>query len=137
MELNTEINRIFGQEMAKVFAASISEEELQLKAREVWRNYESDTRNYNYYNHESQAQNLIKQALSVNLTKEVEKITSTEDFQNRMRSMAESIVEDVISETRRKMIDDISNRMAGLATGYCGLDLKGMIQQTIYEMMNH
>lgn len=38
MELNAEMNKIFGQEMAKLFAATISEEELQRKAREVWKN---------------------------------------------------------------------------------------------------
>ena len=38
MELNAEMNKIFGQEMAKLFAATISEEELQRKARDVWKN---------------------------------------------------------------------------------------------------
>ena len=37
MELNTEINKVFGQEMAKIFASTISEEEMMEQARSVWR----------------------------------------------------------------------------------------------------
>lgn len=37
MELNAEINKIFGQEMAKLFAQKISEEELEETARKVYK----------------------------------------------------------------------------------------------------
>lgn len=37
MELNTEINKVFGQEMAKIFASTISDEEMMEQARSVWR----------------------------------------------------------------------------------------------------
>lgn len=37
MELNTEINKVFGQEMAKIFASTISEEEMMEQARSIWR----------------------------------------------------------------------------------------------------
>ena len=37
MELNTEINKVFGQEMAKIFAATISEEEIKEKADKIWK----------------------------------------------------------------------------------------------------
>ncbi len=41
MELNTEINRVFGEEMAKIFASTISEDELKIKAEEVWKQMNS------------------------------------------------------------------------------------------------
>lgn len=37
MELNTEINKVFGEEMAKIFAAAISEEEIKEKADKIWK----------------------------------------------------------------------------------------------------
>ncbi len=45
MELNTEINKVFGQEMAKIFAATISEEEIKEKASNIWKDLnKSDNR---------------------------------------------------------------------------------------------
>ena len=37
MEINAEIYKVFGTEMAKIFASSISEEEIKSKAFEVWK----------------------------------------------------------------------------------------------------
>ena len=36
MEINTEINKVFGTEMAKLFAGSISEEQLKETAEKIW-----------------------------------------------------------------------------------------------------
>lgn len=36
MEINAEINKVFGTEMARLFAGTIPEEELKKKAAEVW-----------------------------------------------------------------------------------------------------
>lgn len=36
MELNTEINKVFGTEMAKLFASTISEEEILKHAQSAW-----------------------------------------------------------------------------------------------------
>lgn len=43
MEINTEMNRVFGTEMAKLFASKISEEELQTTADEIWKNLKKNT----------------------------------------------------------------------------------------------
>lgn len=37
MEINAEINKVFGEEMAKIFAASISQDEMMTKAKDIWR----------------------------------------------------------------------------------------------------
>lgn len=36
MEINTEINKVFGNEMAKLFAGTISEEQLKATAEKIW-----------------------------------------------------------------------------------------------------
>ena len=48
MEINAEMNKVFGQEMAKLFAATINEEELKEKAQEVW--HEMNYQERSYYN---------------------------------------------------------------------------------------
>ena len=141
MELSAEINRVFGQEMAKIFAGSIDENELKTLANDEWQRYLASKYTYTYSNrdyheYESQASFLIKKEFANLLKDEVEKLTSTDKFKEEMKSMAESIVNDVIAETRRKMIDIISDRMVGLSTGFNGYNLKDMIQQTVFEMMH-
>ena len=140
MELSAEINRVFGQEMAKIFAGSIDENEIKTLAKNEWQNYVNAKYTYTYsnreyYEYESQASFLIKKEFANILKDEVEKLTSTDTFKEEMKNMAESIVNEIVSETRRKMIDTISDRMVGLSTGFNGYNLKGMIQQTVIEMM--
>lgn len=36
MDINTEINKVFGNEMAKLFAGTISEEQLKATAEKIW-----------------------------------------------------------------------------------------------------
>ena len=43
MEINTEINKIFGEEMGKLFAAKISDEELEQTAERVWKKMNEET----------------------------------------------------------------------------------------------
>ena len=44
MEINAEMNKVFRQEMAKLFAATINEEELMQKARQIWNNLTPNAR---------------------------------------------------------------------------------------------
>lgn len=45
INLSTEINKVFGTEMAKIFAATISEEEIKEKADKIWKDLnKSDNR---------------------------------------------------------------------------------------------
>ena len=46
MEINTEINKVFGMEMAKIFASSISEEEINNTAKKVWEQLNTHVNEY-------------------------------------------------------------------------------------------
>ena len=52
MELSAEINRVFGQEMAKIFAGSIDENEIKTLAKNEWQNYVNAKYTYTYSNRE-------------------------------------------------------------------------------------
>ena len=43
MEVNAEINKVFGTEMAKLFASTISEEEMQKAAKQMWERLNENT----------------------------------------------------------------------------------------------
>lgn len=135
MELNTEINRVFGEEMAKVFSKSISQEEIMNAAKEAWK--QLNYRESSYWNtKDSQIDKLIKSVCLDRLKEEVEKITSTDDFKAQMAVLAKQIVDEIIEETHKKTVEEISNRLAALSTGFGGCGLKDMIAQTVMDMMN-
>lgn len=135
MELNTEINRVFGEEMAKVFSKSISQEEIMNAAKEAWK--QLNYRESSYWNtKESQIDKLVKSVCLDRLKEEVEKITSTDEFKLQMAVLAKQIVDEIIEETHKKTVEEISNRLAALSTGYGGFGLRSMIEQTVVDMMN-
>lgn len=135
MELNTEINRVFGEEMAKVFSKSISKEEIMNAAKEAWK--QLNYRESSYWNtKDSQIDKLIKSVCLDRLKEEVEKITSTDEFKAKMVVLAKQIVDEIIEETHKKTVEEVSNRLAALSTGYGGCGLKDMIAQTVMDMMN-
>lgn len=135
MELNTEINRVFGEEMAKVFSKSISQEEIMNAAKEAWK--QLNYRESSYWNtKESQIDKLVKSVCLDRLKEEVEKITSTDGFKLQMAVLAKQIVDEIIEETHKKTVEEISNRLAALSTGYGGFGLRSMIEQTVADMIN-
>ena len=89
MELNTEINRVFGQEMAKLFAAEISDDELLKKARQVWADI-NNTGN-SYWNKDSDLTKLIKSQYSSRMKEEVNKVMETPAFKDQMQMDAKII----------------------------------------------
>ena len=137
MELNTEINRVFGEEMAKIFSKSISEEEIMNAAKEAWK--QLNYRESSYWNggvKDSQIDKLIKSVCLERLKEEVEKITSTDEFKAQMAVLAKQIVDEIIEETHKKTVEEVSNRLAALSTGYGGFGLRSMIEQTVVDMIN-
>ena len=136
MELNTEVNRVFGSEMAKLFAAQISEEELLKKAKEIW--YDMTREKYLYgQNQGSEIDKIIKGEFCKQMCGAVRDIVKTDEFAERTKQMAESIVSEILEETRKKMIDEVSNRLAGMSVGGYGMGLHGIIEEVVLNMVRH
>lgn len=119
MEINTEINKVFGEEMAKLFAKSLSEEELTQKANLVWNKLNYRESSSWYSSSESQIDKLIKEKMVEALTEKVKEITSSDEFKEEMQSIAKTMVKEITEETHRKIVDEVSNRMMMLAVGHC------------------
>lgn len=93
MEINAEMNKIFGQEMAKLFAATINEEELKEKAQEVWR--EMNYKEKPYYNSKtnSEIEKYIKDQILNRLYEKIENI------------LKEPINDELLEKKAREMVD--------------------------------
>lgn len=134
MELNAEINKVFGQEMAKLFAAQIDEEQMLKEARNAW--YALREEKWNYGRYSSEFKDYVAGALKGEVMKEIEIITNSEQFKTECKELAKQMVEEIREETHKKVVEEVSNRLAGMSVGYSGFNLKCMIEQTIIEMMH-
>jgi len=92
MEINTEMNKVFGQEMAKLFAATINEEELTQKAQEIWNKMNKSEWSYNSKT-DSEIEKYIKNQI---LNRLYEKITII---------LKEPINEEALEKKAREMVD--------------------------------
>ena len=92
MEINAEMNKVFGQEMAKLFAATINEEELTQKAQQVWNNMNKSEWSYNSRT-DTEIEKYIKDQI---LNRLYEKITTI---------LKEPINEEALEKKAREMVD--------------------------------
>ena len=134
MEFNAEINKVFGTEMAKLFAATISEEDMLKLAKEVWNQMTHRAYRYCEY-HPSEVDKLVKQVLRERMVEEVGKLMETEAFKQSVAKAAEEIVAEIQEETHKKVVEEVSSRLCGMSVGGYGYGLKDMIEQTVMEMM--
>lgn len=114
MEINTEINKIFGEEMAKLFANKVSEEELEKKSREAWD--EITKRPYSFYNNEkSQLEKMIHDQIVARILSKVEEILKEPVPEEMINQQARDIANRAKEKATEMMIDtiakNISNRM--------------------------
>lgn len=108
MEINAEINKVFGQEMAKLFASSISDEEMQKQANAVWREL-TKTRMDNWGTRkDSELTNYIKNEFLARLHEEIKKILKEPENQEALEKRAREI----IAEARRVGEEAIIKSMA-------------------------
>lgn len=133
MELNAEINKVFGEEMAKLFAAKFSEEEMERYANVAWKALIK--KGNGYWENESEIDKAVKRAMLDKMQEKIQEITGTEEFKINMSELAKMIVNEIIDETHKKMVDSVSDQLAMLSTGYRGVGLKFLIENTVSEMM--
>ena len=131
MEINTEINRVFGTEMAKLFAETISEEELRQTAQRSWNELRKSD-----WNRETQIDKEVKRALLERINAEIKNILETEEAKTDIKESAKEIVEKIRVAAEEKMVEAVSDQIAMLHTGYQGFGLQGMIEQVVHQMLN-
>lgn len=107
MEFNAEINKVFGQEMAKLFAATVSQEEMEQQAQKVWRELNTSTSTWNRRS-DSELEEYIKKEFLTALHEEVKKVLAEPDNKEELEKRAREMV----AEARRIGEEAIVKSMA-------------------------
>ena len=131
MEINTEINKIFGQEMAKLFADSISEEELQEKAKDAWLAINKNESMGYYDSRCSKIKTLIEEELLSRIKTEVNTILSTEEVKIDIHNRAQEIIDNIRKKTEENIVNRTSNMIADLYCADTKFALKNYVEYAI------
>ena len=109
MEINTEMNKIFGKEMAKLFAETIPEEDLQKAASKAW--IELNKKTGWGYSENSEIERLIREKILARLHSKVEDILKEPVADEILEKKAREIVEKARKVGEEAIIRDIANHM--------------------------
>ena len=130
MEINTEINKIFGQEMAKLFADQISEEELRQEAVKSY-NYLRNKKYSSVYSSDSEFDKFLKDAILARFEEEVKKLLETEQVQIDIQEEAKKLVEEIRELARNKIVEHASDAIVNI---YRGQDLSLILENAFYQV---
>ena len=108
MEINTEINKVFGSEMAKVFASSITEEEIQAKANEVWRQLNNRTNEWGRRSN-SEIETYIKNVLLDRLHDKILEILKEPENEESIEKRAREMVNEARRVADEAIVRSIAN----------------------------
>ena len=111
MEINTEMNKVFGQEMAKLFAATINEEELIQKAQQIWINMNKSEWSYNSRT-DSEIEKYIKDQILNRLYEKIEIILKEPINEEALEKKAREMVDKARRVGEEAIIRDMARHMA-------------------------
>ena len=131
MEINTEMNKIFGQEMAKLFAATIDEEELKHKAQQIWNNMNQSEWSYNSRT-DSEIEKYIKNQILNRLYEKIETILKEPINEEALEAKAREMVEKARQVGEETIIRDMAQHMANNALSVYSRD-----ERIIQEILRH
>lgn len=111
MEINAEMNKVFGQEMAKLFAATINEEELTKKAQQVWTDMNKSEWSYNSRTN-SEIEKYIKEQILNKLYEKIEAILKEPINEEALEKKAREMVDKARRAGEEAIIRDMAHHMA-------------------------
>jgi hypothetical protein len=110
MEINAEISKVFGTEMAKLFANQISEEELLETSKEAW--VEITNRPIRWREKEpSQLDEMLRKELVNRLLSKVYEIMKETTSEEWIQKEAERIVNEAKEKHHEMMVDEVARHM--------------------------
>ena len=110
MEINTEINKVFGQEMARLFCQSMDEEELKQKAQDIWR--EITKKDCSWGNRsDSELEKYIKNEFMREVLEEVKKILAEPQNMDAVKARAREMVDESRRIAEKAIIESMATHM--------------------------
>ena len=136
MEISAEINKTFGEEMAKLFAAKISDEELMATAQKVWNNLlKVDNNVYSVCGRrEPEIEKLIKEQILKRLYIKIENILAEPESEELLEQKAREMVESARRIGEEAIIRDMATSMARNTLSVYGREEK--IANEVLERLN-
>ena len=110
MEINTEINKVFGQEMARLFCQSMDEEELKQKAQEIWREITKKDCGWTGRS-DSELEKYIKNEFMKEVLDEVKKILAEPQNEETVKARAREMVEESRRIAEKAIIESMATHM--------------------------
>ncbi|MBZ4649152.1 hypothetical protein [Thermosipho sp. (in: thermotogales)] len=98
-------------EIAKIVVSKVSEEELKKRAESVL--YRISNESIDYWNRNTQVEEIAKRIFLSKLEQEITNAFQDEEFKKKLKNMAYIIRDEIVNETKNKLIDQISNRLSG------------------------
>lgn len=130
MEISAEINKIFGQEMAKLFAEQISEEELRQEAVKSYNNLRA--KNYSsIYSSDSDFDKYLKGAILDRFKDEVNKYLESEEIRIDIQTEARKLVDEIRETAKKKIIEKASDALVSV---YSGNEVSDAIAEMSYTL---
>lgn len=136
MDISAEINKTFGEEMAKLFVAKISDEELMATAQKVWNNLRKvDNNIYSVGGRrEPEIERLIKEQILKRLYGKIEDILAEPVSEELLEKKAREMVESARKIGEEAIIKDIANNMVKNTLSVYGRDEK--IAEEVFRRLN-
>lgn len=132
MEINAEMNKVFGQEMAKLFAATINEEELTKKAQQVWTDMNKSEWSYNSRTN-SEIEKYIKEQILNRLYEKIAAILKEPINEETLEKKAREMVDKARHVGEEAIIRDMAHHMADNVLSAYSRDER-IVQQVLAEM---
>ena len=132
MEINAEMNKVFGQEMAKLFAATINEEELTQKAQQVWNDMNKSEWSYNSRTN-SEIEKYIKDQILYRLYEKITTILKEPIYEEALEEKAREMVDKARRAGEEAIIRDMAHHMADNVLSAYGRDER-IVQEVLSEM---
>ena len=133
MEISAEINKVFGTEMAKLFAEKITEEEMQQYARKAWSELNKKDNSY-FASGQSKLEDMVQKEVAKRLQEQIEAFLDTETVKADIQAEAAKIVTKIRERTAEKFIEEASNMLAGISTGYGGRTIRSSVEEIVRDM---
>lgn len=138
MELNAEINRVVGEQMAVLLAQRIPEEELEAASKKAW--VTLNQHDYSYgRDRESQLEKLIKERIVSTVLKKVDEILSESRPAEEIQAEAERIATAAKEKANELMINNIAESLSRRAflPDLNGIAFQNGCSQIAGAIMNH
>ena len=110
MEINAEMNKVFGQEMAKLFAATIDEEELKAQAQKAWDDLNKSEWTYSS-RQKPEIQRYIQEQILNRLYDKIQKVLEEPINEEILEAKAREMVERARKAGEEAIIKDMAYHM--------------------------